>query len=673
MSVQVNRLRVQLGLNQGPLDNITTITWTDITSSVMLREGVNFSTGKAESDRVARPGSLSLTLDNSAQKGTAGRWTIGGPNVTSGWNLRVPIRVGYYDGSVVQPLWTGFVDSVSSRWEGGFRPVVSVSASDRLSRLARNNVGNRYVDEILADSPAGFWPLDDAGGSVALNRGSADDGNMRKFRRSQFSDGDGKILLGVEPAQKMGADSPLVAYAATSPLGNGQYLRADLRSSWVAASHLAETFEAMVNPSDMQVNGILSVSGVRENHLATLTVYCTAGKLAVKAVVFPGQYSSSVQSFEQVSDKVKIRPDQWNHVAVTMSSTFSPTNTTTIRGFVNGEQVLYMAFELIGYCSPTLFMTSNPAIYAGATIEPVLIDTDVYEAQVQFCLNGYLSNVAYHSSVLSDARIAERAGLINGFAGETSANRFNRICGYAGLPAGSYQTVGASQATMSAQPMVEDGTGRNLLDMVTEVANSEVGDVVVLPDGKLTLYSRSARYNPTTAWSVPAQAINADSGFDVDHTEIINTARLTNGDGTVANSSDATSVDLYDTQSIDAGCYVETTGQLEAIAYGLSHRASSPRPRLRDLSVDFITWPTTSSTDPYTVLRSQVLDVFGVTDLPAASSPTTSLRLFIEGYSDRVSESSWTRSFTASQVTAAFDPIWKLGTSVLGTSTVLGM
>jgi len=671
MTVAVNNLRVQIGLNQNPLTAVTSITWTDITSSVILREGVSFSTGKSFTDRVARPGTLSLVLDNSAQKGTAGRWTVGGPNVTSGFNLRIPIRVGYYNGSSVDPLWTGYIDLLSARWDGGIRPVVSVTASDRLSRLARNNVGNRYVDEILADSPAGYWPLDDQGGKVALNRGSYPFAPLTKVNYTGYGDGDGAILLGVDPATKMGADSPKVAYSATSAFGNGQYLRAPAPAEWSAATHLTETFEMMINPSSIELEGLFTFGGQRDQHVATLGASITAGRLKISAVVFPGSTYGSTQAFSATSTKSVLSTGKWHHVAVTQVSSVPSANQTILKGFVDGVEVCSVTFSLVGQVSPTLFMTSNPFMAAAVNIEPYYDGN--YDFLVQQTFRGYISNFAYHTSELSTTRITEHAKLINGFTGEASSDRFNRICGYAGMPASSYSTTGTSQATMSAQPMVDNGVGRNLLDMVSEIADSEVGDVICDGDGRLIFYARSQRYNPTTAWTVPARAINADGGFDIDHTEIVNTARLTNGDGTVANSEDATSVGLYDTQSIDAACYVDTFGQLEAIAYGLSHRASSPRPRLRNVSVDFVTWPSDASTSANTVLNSSILDVFEVTNLPTASSPSTTLRLFIEGWSDRITESSWQRTFTASQVSAAFDPVWKLGTSTLGTSTILAM
>jgi hypothetical protein len=675
MSVSINNLRVQVGLNQGPLNDITAITWTDITSSVILREGINFSTGKTFADRVARPGTLSLTLDNSAQKGTAGRWTVGGPNVTSGFNLRIPIRVGYYNGSSIDALWTGYIDLLSSRWDGGVRPVVQVTASDRLSRLARNNVGNRYVDEILADSPAGYWPLDDQGGDLAFNRGSYGFGVLRKARYSYFSDGDGAILLGTDPAIKMGADSPKVAYSATSPFGNGQYLQTFIGDQWQPSGHFTETFELMVNPTDIGTagyNSLFTVTGTRDRHLGSLGAYISNGQLVITSITFPGAFSSSAQQYNATSSQAVFTANKWHHVAVTQTSTTGP-NSTTLTGYVNGVQVCTVTFGLTGYASPTQFMTGNASFIVGGYGEPQVAGTNFYEFAIQSCSRGYLSNFAYHTSVLSSARLTEHANLVNGFSGEASTARFNRICGYAGLPAASYTTVGTSASTMSAQPMVDNGVGRNLLDMVNEVVDSEVGDVVAKPNGTLAFYSRLNRYNPSTAWSMTAQSVNADNGFDIDHTEVVNTARLTNGDGTVANSKDATSVGLYDTQSIDSNCYVNTTGQLEAIAYGLSHRSSSPKPRLRNISVDFVTWPSGSATDPYTVLTSSILDVFQVTGLPSASSPTTTLRLFIEGWSDRITESSWQRTFNASQVSAAFDPVWKLGTSVLDTSTVLAM
>ena len=86
-------LRVEFGYMCTPLTSLTAITWTDVTSSVMLSEGVTFNRGRFGSDTTARPGSLSFTLDNSQQGGTEGRFTIGGTNQVPGLALRIPVRV----------------------------------------------------------------------------------------------------------------------------------------------------------------------------------------------------------------------------------------------------------------------------------------------------------------------------------------------------------------------------------------------------------------------------------------------------------------------------------------------------------------------------------------------------------------------------------------------------
>jgi len=679
MAININNVTVEVGLNQSPSTAAASLTWTDITSSVILSEGINYTTGKSFADRVARPGTMTLTLDNSAQKGTAGRFTVGGPNCLSGFNLRIPIRIYYDDGTNTADLWYGFIDLLSSRWQNGVRPVVQVTASDRLSRLARINIGNRYTDEILSDSPAGYWPLDDQGGEISLNRGSYPFGAMRKFAYTYFTDGDGSILLGVDPATKMGADSPKVAYAATSPSGNGKYLSASAPDPWDSSGHFTETFEVMVNPSKTD-GGLFTVGGARDQHLASVSAYMVGGALRMSVVVFPGAYSASAQQFNVTSAQSVFTADKWHHVAITQTSTTGP-NSTTLNGYVNGVQVCTLTFSLTGYASPTQFMSSNGVLVVGGYVEPVSTG-GAYELLIQQLFNGYISNFAYYTSVLSDTRIAEHAKLINGFSNESSSARFNRLCKFAGLPSGYYASVGRltptsvgtarASSTMSAQPLLDNGTGRNFLSLIQEVADSEQGDIFSY-NNSLIFVTRNGRYNPTTSWSVPAQAINADNGFDYDHTDIVNTARLTNGDGTVVTSSDATSVSNYDVQSIDTNCYVNTTGQLEAIAYGLAHRSSSPQPRLRNITVDFVTWPSTASSTPLTVMQSYITSVFEVTGLPSSTSPTSTLRLFIEGFSDRITESTWQRTFTASPVTAAFDPVWNLGTSVLGTSTILAM
>ena len=667
----INNLRVEMAFGSGPLDDVTTLTWTDITSSVMLNGGITFTNGKTFADRVARPGTLSLTLDNSALGGTAGRWTIGGPNQLSGWDLRVPIRVRYNSGPI--NLWTGYVDSASSRWLGGTRPVVQINASDRLARLQRQLMLDALSAEIRADSPTAFWPLDEAPGTnAAYNRTDNDMGVFTRHNFSYFGDGDGAIISGAQPPEPIGADLVNTFYSATTALGNGQYLSTQQMPDWSTSNPDDETFELLYYPTTLMNNGngLFAVAGsyTQTTKACFLTAFVDGnGALNVTGFVNPGIIPGSSVVFTYTSASSVVAAGAWHHIVITQQTAGFGV-AAVIEGWVNGVKVLTGS-----YLPASTIITVTQGIRYAARMHLGAYANNVANADGNSFtyMNtpgpGYYSSFAFYNSALSDARIAAHAGIVNGFTGETSHARFERICQYAALPANNYTTSGLPLTTMSPQPLTDSAAaGRSLMDAITEVTNTEFGDVYVNGSGQIVHASRSLRMNPSTDWSIAATAINSDNGFDYDETLIVNSATVSSGSGIVAESSDSTSISNYGNQNVSVQSFADTQNQIKSTAYGLAHRASSPAPRLRDVTVDFVTLPSSLSGQISTMISSAVADVFTVTGIPSPTGTSATLTMFIEGWTDSITESSWKRTFTTTAVTSANTPILVLNDTTYG-------
>jgi hypothetical protein len=685
----VNNLRVYVALGSGPLSDVTTITWTDITSSVILSAGINYTNGKSYADRVARPGSLTLTLDNSAQKGTAGRWTIGGPNVTSGWDLKTPIRVTYV-GSTTINLWTGYVDMISSRWDGGVRPVVQVQASDYMSQLGHTLLINALTAEMLKDSPRALWPLDEPSGAVLARSDQAYKmGNLKPQQVLYVNDGTvGGLLFGSANDIPIGADKPNSVYMAATSTNNGYCLSTDTMADWSPANPVDnETIELMYYPTEFGSagNGIFAIEGsfAAETRAAFLTLlvdsngYLTVTGYINKNTVYGG-VSNNYSSFNSTwtSDNPVINLQQWHHIALTQ--TVDGSNNVTMKLYVDGTAIsmnfggsssVAMTYSTQDATTHTFqqAIKYRPRFVVGANANNVVNTDGNSSCSLNAPGRGYFANAAIYDSALSDARVAEHARIVSGFTGETTHARFQRACGYANLPANNYTTTGTALVTMSAQPLTDGAQAdRSLFDLLKEIADTEYGDIYVNGSGQLVHSGRQMRMNAAVDYTVPAQAINSDNGFDYDQTVLINKVTATSGNGLVSQSTDASSVSQYGVQEIQVAAFVDTQNQVTSTAYGLAHLQSTPTPRLRDVSIDLITLPSNLSGQLETMIGSKVADVFQITSLPSATAPTSTLTMFIEGWSDRITEHSWQRSMSTTAVSTSYSSVLTLNNATYG-------
>ena len=750
----VQLLRFEIGFGATPAT--TSITWTDITSQVLLRAGITMSTGKTYTDRVARPGTLSFTVDNSRLGGTEGRWSLDGPNMTSGWALRVPVRVSFVTSTNTRYLWSGFVDTVSTRYESGYRPIVTINASDVLARWQRLQLPNAITREQLVDQPVAYWPLDDSG-VVATNRGSGNYGNLTIDSFNFFPDGNGDLLLGQDSPVPFGLDTFSCAYANTSVLGNGKYLTSSEMPDWVAGAHTAETWSFYYYKPDDSANvgnvsrGLFSVYGrpgqaagsvyftlstdidgelyalayadfsvdagagsfsmqTSSSPTATATTTATGssgattittntattGTIGVGHVVTGTGIGSnalvtavsgtaptqtvtlSVPNAGTVSGTITFTPPTrlttigWYHIAITHSGGPSVGSTGTWTVYVNGTSVLTRTYTMASFTTLTKAMSVGARMLIGGSVDNQVSVSGTSTTKPVSSTHGYFANFAYYTSVLSSARLLEHAKLISGYAPELSTSRFTRLCTYAGLSTNSYGVYSSQPVTMGAQPLLDGtGQGRSLLDLINEIATSEDGDVFALGTGKVYFQPRVYRYNQTSQFSLPATAINADNGYDHDQTFITNDVTVTDGAGHTSHAEDATSIAAYGRQNQTDNVYVSDLVQLDAAARGRASRDSTPRPRLRDVTVDFVTAPASVRTVLEDIFNTRPTQTFTITGMPTATSTSSSLVLFAEGWSDSITESSWSRSYVASPVTSFYTGVWQVGSSTLNTSTKL--
>lgn len=648
-------LRVDFGYSSTPLTPLGSISWTDVTSSVMLDSGVTFNRGRSGIDTMARPGSLSFTLDNSAQQGTEGRFTLGGTNQVTGLALRIPVRVRArfpFAGPYVD-LWYGYVEALETGWDNGWRSTVRVSATDRLARLEKRKLPSLIRGVQLVDAPSALWPCDDSEASTSAGEQSGNASVTALATASVGTVGTATLTFGEEKLGP-GPDGQSCAVLTTSSTTAGYYLTGSGLSDAFTDTQTVEVyFQAAV--AGTASRGLVVVHDASFNEIVTISLSAT-DKLVATTTDAANSLTATVTGTTTVAAGV------WNHALVKQTRVG---DTVTVRLFLNG----------VSQGTPDTYSTasSSATIIRGASISAgALRAAGTGTATGLFF--GRLADIGVYPTALSTTRITEHARVrdtLASYTAETSAAKFTRLGEVAGLSATEYGFSYGSPATTSADMAPFPVGDRSLLDAANEVATAEASAVYLDRSGVLRLASRNKRYGTAVSFTIPATAIDKGTGFATDMGDVVNDVTVSRPGGATARSVDAASVAAYDTHDSTTTVYLSSDSQAVDMSAFLANLNSQPVPRISGISFDMVA--SAALVDEATILAAEVGDRFQVTNLPSASTPAATLDLIVDGITDTITATSWRRAFISTQLDASAT-VWVLDDatySVLGSTTVL--
>lgn len=618
--------RVDFAPDDGP--RAATPVYTSIASHVKLGDGpLVMQRGRSNEQSGAQPGTGSMSLGN-----TDGRFTMG--NATSPYaplKLRRPVRCRVtYDG-ITYPLWQGHVDdwgNVSQSTVGRAR----LSMSDRLARAAGTPMRSAIEAEIHSDAPVGLWPLTDIPGSRSAASSGTEFGAAAVLPNF-YTDAlwDARIVFGADFTP--GPDSLTAADFGTDGF-EGEYLRAVADGTFTATGF---TMEAWVDVPTLPIpTAVFKVVDWQ-----TLILEITDQGLVTSYINGVGTAATST---------LTVHGSGWHHIAATWTVVGT---TATIRVYVDGA------------LSGSTSFAYGSTIEAGAEVtigaDYVPVNTNMYA--------GSMSHVAVHAQALSAARIADHANAGRGWVGETSTARFLRHCRNAGLQATQYAADGTGHTEMGPQPQA----GSSLFDVLTACADAENGVLYVDADGVLRFSARTIRYNTTPQLVLDATKaghVHAEAEVRTDTLLLVNNATATRPGGTPQTVVNQVSFDDYDDASKTRTLHVKDDviclnwAQWQVAANG------EPLQRLESVDVDVVSFVASGGVLG-DLLNTDINARIQATNLPAASSGTTTLDLFVEGIQHRVEKSRWVLRFITSPV-GINDGIWQLGQGLLGADTRLG-
>ncbi|MEV8548311.1 LamG-like jellyroll fold domain-containing protein [Streptomyces glaucescens] len=510
----------------------------------------------------------------------------------------------------------------------GLGATATVTAVDVLGVLSRaeDQMRPMLVHEILADSPAACYPMDEPGDSTSAGDSSGTVGPESLAVQQNGTGGALEFGTGTAPLGMAGA--PLVTPASSA---NGKYLRASLGAAAQAASLTqALLVEAWFSTSTAGRN-ILTIASSDSGYYLILYLASATGFLTVESKQ-PG-----VAAVTTTAGATNLADGQLHHVLYD-----AETKTLFVDGIGVGSYAGILAVQ-------DLSVLTVGASHTGANI-----------------WSGSISNVAvYFDTSLSGTSLAtahHTAGT-TGFAGETAEERALRLVGYTGLGFGDLGTFSTGIAEQAA-------LGRTALEHLRDVERTESGKLYASRDAaSVILQGRSVRYNPSSVLTIAYVDFEpGDFELAYDTQKVANVLVLTRPGGATQRMVNAASRAARGPM----GRTLDTLATTDLVVTDLGNwhleRYAAPRVELRGIRIE----ASTMGLSTYrTLLDADISTVFTVTDMPA-QAPSSSMSVMVEGYREDIRHNQHSLQFHTSR--ADTDTVWVLNSasySVLGSTTRL--
>ena len=602
----------------------TSVTWTDITQWVDLRQAIRISRGAGDELSQTQAGTLGMTLDNSD-----GRFTAG--NASSPYYPYIrpgcPIRVSKTVNGVTYRRFYGLVTDWNQGWTG-LQDTVRIGAADLFNLLSGDDALQALlVEEILQLDPLAYYPLSEP--SEATSAGDIAGAGAGALSIAQALTG-GTLAFGEgtgPPAD--GLTTPLFTpVSATS----GKYLSGDMGVQFAdAVSNYYMILECWFSTS-------------------------TAGRVIFSLRSDSNQFQIIFSLQSGTGDLVV----QWTRTGGPLSGFSSVTIPTG--NLADGAQhhIVYdevlSRFYIDGSGPTTAFVDTMNGL-RHLTVGGYANDR---------LWNGTISHLAMHAPASPPATsvyTAHYTAGTTGFSGEDADTRVLRLAGYAG--------IAAVAASGDFSPVASQGEGgQTALEMMRQVEATEGGKLATdRGSASLMFQARSVRYNPTSALSIAyADLETGDVEATTDTQKLVNTVTGSRPNGATQRVASNSSREAFGPRRQELNLLKLTDLEVLDAAYWLVSRYADPQPEIRQLPVQAYSLPDATF---QALLAADISTVFTITGLPS-TAPAPTATVTVEGYVETIGQSSHLLNFHTSRTNT--DTVWILDDStysVLGSTTRL--
>jgi hypothetical protein len=578
-------VEVHIAFNAGYTTPAASRTWTDVSQYVELHEGIDIDFGRQDERSTADANTLTLTLDNSDGRFTAGRSASPYyPDVKIGRPIRV--RVTPPGGSTVT-RFVGFVDEWPVEWEGADRYAkAKMKASSRLSRLGLSaKLRSMPEQAIAATQPVRWWTMGDPSGSTAATE---------VFGRESL------------PAISVGGyTTPVVFGSATGPATDGltgvQFVGLDAPFGSLTGMVLYSMDAASALPAGPQsVRAWVRLDGL----CAIDTLIVDLGNGIYLYVTPAGVVRTTVCTGPNIAD------GRGHDIVVTRNGT---------------SEILYVDGVAVSTAARPM---PNAGRYLSAG-----------------WYSGSMAHLAIYATALSAGDIATMSSsVLTGNSGERTDQRAVRLLDWASVPATEF-TTDTGVETMAYQST----SGQSVVDALREVEVTEGGVLFDDRDGNVRLRNRSHRYlaTPAATLNMSAQHVGADYSPKLDRSTLLNDVEVSNPTTEQkVRAVDTASSDEYGIATGSVTSLALTTDPLQQKANWLINSYAQPRTRVPSLTVDVLAHQGLTPS-AQTLLGVTVGDLLAVTNAPMQAD-TTAPSYFVEGYTERIGPESYELSFNLS-------------------------
>lgn len=592
--------KTELALGSPPDNALSAQTWTDVSAFVREDLGASLSRGRSDENSEVAPSTFSLTFDNTDGRFTPGN--AGSPYVNT-LDIGTMIRRTAIIDAISFVRFTGYVDEISiPEWANSpFEKLATVSASDRLARLAGQRAGTMLAQvdyETLSAAPALYWPIGEEDGSAFASALSVTE-----------------------------TDPLLVATVGAGDVefGGGPALATDARTS--------AKFEAPVSET-----GFLNGPNTFLRAIPRIPIgYGGAVRFSMSAwaqpeTIFGGNIEPTVVKVSGTGFEASI------YIESTTGQWMGKMGTALVTGPKAG--VGGLSFVALA-CAPSspLKLWVNGVEYAGTTCPATTFSGTSVTVGEPF--SGSIASVAVYRSALTATPVTNiyNAGA-TGTRGMLSHDAMIKLAGYAGVLAADITSTPRGTTVVDNVPTY----GRSRTEVLQEVAKIEGGILFVDTSGALQFQTRAYRWGvPAPAYTFPRDDIRDTFAVTYNDAFIVNESTVRRTGGVTARASD-------DASKTKRGIYAEDLelrfGSDNDPVSRARYRVATykdPKPRLGTFPVHVTT--SLAQQSLMNINLGTLVALTGLsTDAPALGSQ------WIEGISESQSVDDYTITFATSPV-----------------------
>lgn len=637
----------------------TTSAWTqpggDIKRVNVFCTGSNAPTGAISDNATAVAAGTygTKTWTSNSQSDDATMWTVAvKPGTTSGASTgSVYVTGAQFEQAGSALTWTipagiytrfvGHVDSWPTAWEGGFRALTTITATDRTKLLSDARIRDAITEQVFSASPIIYNPLnEDSGATGAANAATVAQPTIPIVSRGTVTDDMLQWAGGTGPGTDAQPALKLVPSSATVGKALRGTLTTPLGGDGVTGISIAICFNSTITSAGQRnVIGVDDGKATDNGVLSLLDMYFNPDLPRLRA-----HFAIDTTGVDVNAESTAQWHDGHTHMGVA---------TVSLSGGSYSLK-LYVDGVLRGTQTGSISITELPELSRWS------IGCSVADA-IQSLYSGVLSHAIGFNTELSATQISDLwDAASDGFAGDLPGARAQRIADWIGLTTTNFET---GNEMLGSHPSSET----TVLDAFKLIARSEGGVFLVSRDGYSTLQDRNHRANAISAFSVEASQLDKTMQWSEDPALIANEITVKYGADEVS-ASDQLSKDDYGEQNPgDIETILATGTQALDRANAYLTRYSQPISRPDAVEIEALTQPELFTP----LLNLEVGSKYTITGLPTGA-PATNVDLFIEGVGEDITHDSWRFGLDCSPASFDFGMILDHATRGLLDSNYLG-